>query len=79
MGDLYGKGEDEGFEKSFPAWEWGPVERGKRAGITKGQEEPLGMMGYVHHIVYGDGFTGVDVRAYQVLLQIYAVYFMSAT
>lgn len=24
MGDLYGKGEDEGFEKSSPAWEWGP-------------------------------------------------------
>ena len=55
------------------------MERGKRAGITKGQEEPLGMMGYVHHIVYGGGFTGVDVRAYQVLLQIYAVYFMSTT
>lgn len=48
-------------------------------GITKGQEEVLGIMDYVHHIVCGDGFTGVDVRACQVLLQIYAIYFLSIT
>lgn len=35
------------------------------------------MMGYVHCIVCGDGFTGVDIKAYQVLLQIYAIYFVN--
>jgi len=40
-GDLYGKGEDEGFKKS-PAWEWGPGRLLVRASTVGSQNKVEG-------------------------------------